>query len=361
VIRILAAAWIALAAAGAVLPTEAEKIKALPEEERRWLTEFVAPIILPEERKAFLELTEAYQREAFKESFWERRERDGLPRPLGPRYRQRYAELRKLADEKYDGWNQDAGRMVLRWGEPDSIFTPKCAAEEVFFDIEVWEYGQGMGAASGRHIFYRPADLAPRKLWTVADEMGGSLRTTKFRTFEPPIRPNSCRLTMASLLADCDVGTKFCPSCPDFCELYRAYRAIRLRQGSEAGSAAELGKLFEAPAISTEGLDRQKDRWAGTSNPNAKPLRVESSAISATPSTAAAASVAAPAATPTPESIRDLSDEEIRERLLALERPYREWLDYATPLLTREQLSRFLQLSSAEKDRFIREFWKKRK
>ena len=44
-----------------------EDLSALPPEERKWLTEFVAPIILPEERKVFLTLTEAYQRESYAE------------------------------------------------------------------------------------------------------------------------------------------------------------------------------------------------------------------------------------------------------------------------------------------------------
>src|SRR6202008_4944753 len=98
-----------------------EQLAALPEEERAWLIDFVAPIILPAEEKVFLELTEQYQFDAFKESFWERRERPGLGFPLGPGYRERYDTLRRLADEVFDGWRQDAGRMVLRWGEPASI------------------------------------------------------------------------------------------------------------------------------------------------------------------------------------------------------------------------------------------------
>ena len=40
---------------------------------------------------------------------------------------------------------------------------------------------------------------------------------------------------------------------------------------------------------------------------------------------------------------------------------YRQWLEIAAPVLTREELERFLQMSSAEKDKFIREYWKKRK
>ncbi len=117
-------------------PRESERIKALPEEERQWLTEFVAPIILDEEKKAFLDLEAPYQREVFKREFWERRELPDLPSPLGSGYRFRYEELRQLADEKYDGWRQDAGRMVLRWGEPASILKPRCGGEDVF-DVEV--------------------------------------------------------------------------------------------------------------------------------------------------------------------------------------------------------------------------------
>ncbi|HLN57043.1 MAG TPA: hypothetical protein VK416_00685, partial [Thermoanaerobaculia bacterium] len=59
-------------------PSESERIKALPGEERQWLTEFVAPIILEDEKKAFLALEASYQREVFKKEFWERREHPGL-------------------------------------------------------------------------------------------------------------------------------------------------------------------------------------------------------------------------------------------------------------------------------------------
>jgi len=68
-------------------PSESERIKALPDEERQWLTEFVAPIILDEEKKSFLDLEAPYQREVFKREFWERRELPDLPSPLGPGYR----------------------------------------------------------------------------------------------------------------------------------------------------------------------------------------------------------------------------------------------------------------------------------
>jgi GWxTD domain-containing protein len=100
---------------------KAERIKALPDEERKWLTDYVAPIILPEEENLFLQLTEPHQRETFKAEFWKRREKEGLPPPLGPGYERLYAHLREVAATEYDGINRDAGRMVLLYGEPSSI------------------------------------------------------------------------------------------------------------------------------------------------------------------------------------------------------------------------------------------------
>src|SRR5215472_11942511 len=91
-----------------------ERIKALPEDERKWLTEYVEPIILPEEVNLFLQLTESHQREMFKTEFWKRRERLGLPVPYGPGYEKRYAQLREAAAATYDGLVSDAGRMVIR-------------------------------------------------------------------------------------------------------------------------------------------------------------------------------------------------------------------------------------------------------
>ena len=158
---------------------------------------------------------------------------------------------------------------------------------------------------------------------------------------------------MDDLLADCDLRPFGCNPCIDLCEVYKAYAEIRARQGSRTGGLMEQGGLFKPQAISTEGLDRQKDRWAATSNPGAKPIGVTATPISL---------VSSPAPTPTArEAVRALTDDEIRERILALEPGYRKWLDVAGPVLTREELERFLQMSSSEKDKFIREFWRKRK
>lgn len=326
---------------------ESERIKALPEEERRWLTEFVAPIILEDEKKAFLDLDAPYQREVFRKEFWERREIPGLPSPLGPGYRFRYEELWRLANDKYDGWREDSGRMVLRWGEPASILKPRCGGEDVF-DAEVWTYDNlgRSGRTAARYIFYRPYLKRPRRLWTLND------RDSQV------FYPNSCRRTFRDLARDCprrlpDLGP--CVECDDRCEVYKAYLEISARQGSFVGAAVEQAALFEPPKVSTEGLDRQKDRWATSSNPGARKIHVEGPSSSADAMSASPT----PSPTPTPEPRHRLSAEEVRDRIFRLEPGYKEWLDIARPLLTEEEISSFLQLSAAEKDRFIREFWKR--
>ena len=63
---------------------------------------------------------------------------------------------------------------------------------------------------------------------------------------------------------------------------------------------------------------------------------------------------------PTPEPRHKLSADEIRERILHLERKYKQFLDMAGPLLTEADLSDFLQLTPGEKDKFIRAFWKRK-
>ena len=255
--------------------SESERIKALPEEERRWLTEFVAPIILPQEKKVFLELTEPYQREQFKQSFWERREQPGLPPPLGPGYKDRYQELRQLADEKYDGWTHDAGKMVIRYGEPESVFEPQ-GCPETFRDLEIWTYNDigASGRQTARFIFYRPAPGAARRLWTLND------RTSDV------FQPASCRKNFDDLSRDCSLTPgDSCVPCQDLCEVYQAYSEIRSRQGSGAGAAMDYAQILQPIEVSTEGLEQMKDKWATTSDAGAGKIHVEG------PSSAAPGSV----------------------------------------------------------------------
>ena len=242
------------AAAAKKPPSESARIKDLPDEERQWLTEFVAVIILDDEKKTFLDLAASYQREVFKEDFWQRREQPGLPIPLGPGYRYRYQELWELANSKYDGWREDAGRMVLRWGEPPAILTPHCGGSDVLRDVEVWTYNNvgPNGRSTVRYIFYRPYPTAPQalELSTARSTPSSESAARKFQAFAGTARtiPDPC-------------------PCDDRCEVYKAYLEISRRQGNGAGGA--VGKWRRCPASGRldRGLERLRNRWATTSNP----------------------------------------------------------------------------------------------
>lgn len=345
-------------------------LAALPDEERKWLTEYVAPIILPAEEKLFLELTEPHQREIFKEEFWARRERSNLPPPLGPGYRQRYEELRQLADSSYDGWRNDAGRMVLRFGEPGSI-DKAVGCDRTFRDLEIWTYNNVPGRGRLLEFFYRPSSMAPRKLWIV-----GTRDSDVFQ-------PGSCRKSFEELALECNPPPNdrcFGSVCTAGCDVYRAYSEIRARQGSAAGGFAEASELLQPHPISTEGMEKVRDRFAGLATPNARPIGVEGPSGTAPagatapaapqdgvqPAPGAAAGTAPPAgatartSTPAPAR-RKLSSKDIKELTAKLEPKYRDFLQLVDLIITKDEREVFLQIAdSYQKDRFIESFWRRR-
>ena len=340
-------------------PSEKERLAALPEDDRKWLTVYVAPIILPEERKAFLELTEPHEREAFKEQFWQRREQQNLPSPMGPGYRERYEELRQLVESQYDGWPHDAALMVLRFGEPSSINTLSDCSETgqpTFRGLEIWTYPNSGGFGNGRrYFFYRRTPQDARRLWTVG--------TSDSEIF----LPGACYTSFQALVVACSNLPKAC-TCASACEAYRAWTEISSRQGSQTGAMSELGQLSQPQAVSLEGVDAIKQKSANSSDPNAKKIGVEGPSgaapaapgSSAQPAPAAKSAAQASAATPAPVR-RKLSRKEIQE-LTEHEPPkYREFLEFVDLIMTDEERQVFLQIGADyEKDKFIEAFWKRR-
>jgi len=320
----------------------AEKIRELPEEERQWLTDYVQPIILPEERDLFLQLPQEYQREAFKKEFWGRRERDGLTPPLGPGYQSRYGHLREVAAEEYDGLSSDAGRMVVRLGEPAAIELLN-GCSEVFRQGEIWTYPAGSSSREIRHLFYRPSFGAPRRLWLRGD-------TEIFQTasciasFDQACATGPNGIPPKSANAPCGGNVTVPKTCREACAVARVAEEIAGRGPQEAS----LGN--SVPPVSTEGLEGLWNRYASLSTPGAKPISIESAGtVAAVP---AAAAPAEPAAKP------DWSNEAIRARILALPKKYRDWLDLAGPLLSESELVAFLDLPASGRDGYIRKFWK---
>jgi GWxTD domain-containing protein len=331
-----------------VAPSEKERIKSLPADERQWLTEFVAPIITPEEKQIFLTLAEPYQRDGFRRSFWERREREGLIAPLGPGYRDRYEELWKLAVTRYDGWRRDAGRALIRWGEPDEILTPDCPGETVFYGLEVWTYrflGKS-GRGTMKLIFFRKFFNGPFNLWSLDIGNRGVF-----------VSGQVCRLSFEELgRKDCRVDfNDHCAAgmCDQRCEVYRAYVEIKARQGTPLGGLMETSKIFEPLPVPLEGLDREKTRWAITSDPNAKLIHVEGPSMGLPTPTVTALPVLSS------QPPRRLSPKEVQDRIAALSQKDREFLEFARPLIGEDELQRFLLMSSGDREAFIRAFWKR--
>lgn len=332
-------------------------LEAMPDDERKWLTEYVAPIIMPEEEKLFLELTDPHQREIFKQEFWERRERMGLHPPLGPGYRQRYEELRQLADSQYDGWKNDAGRMVLRFGEPAGIQTFD-GCQTVFNDLEVWTYPQFAGRqGTWRFMFYRPHIGTPRRLWTTG--------TSDSEVFAP----SSCRKRFSELAYDCTpVNGDRCnaPVCSGACDAYRAWSEISARQGSQMGGFAEMSKLLQPEPISMEGIEKIRDRFAGIATPGSKSIDVQGPSGTTAPAPAAGAAgtpgkTATAASTGPAPTHRKLSSKETKELTAKLDGKYKEFLELVDMIITSDEREVFLQIAdSYQKDKFIESFWRRR-
>ncbi|HXE30344.1 MAG TPA: GWxTD domain-containing protein [Terriglobales bacterium] len=95
--------------------------KELNPEDKKWLNEDVAYIITPEERQAFLQLSNEDEREAFIESFWQRRNPD--PESTFNQYKEDYYQRFAYANQHFaagvPGWKTDRGRIYITWGPPD--------------------------------------------------------------------------------------------------------------------------------------------------------------------------------------------------------------------------------------------------
>lgn len=97
--------------------------KELGDMDKAWLMEEVPDIITEDERRAFLELGTAEEREQFIEIFWRNRNTDPES-PINPVREEHYRRL-AYADEHFasgiPGRKTDRGRIYIIWGPPDEI------------------------------------------------------------------------------------------------------------------------------------------------------------------------------------------------------------------------------------------------
>jgi GWxTD domain-containing protein len=120
---------------------------------KSWLEQDVAYIISDEERKAFRNLTNDEERDAFIEQFWLRRN----PNPDSPDNEFREEHYRRIAyaNEHYaagkPGWKTDRGHIYIAFGAPDSVDShpsggsyqrpmDEGGGETSTFPFEVWHY-----------------------------------------------------------------------------------------------------------------------------------------------------------------------------------------------------------------------------
>ena len=90
---------------------------------RRWLKNDVIYIITGDERKAFLRLTTAEERENFIEQFWMRR--DPTPDSIENEYKEEHYRRIAYANDRFasgiPGWRTDRGRIYIAHGPADEI------------------------------------------------------------------------------------------------------------------------------------------------------------------------------------------------------------------------------------------------
>jgi GWxTD domain-containing protein len=120
---------------------------------KTWLDQDVSYIISDEERKAFHNLSNDEERDAFIENFWLRRN----PNPDSPENEFREEHYRRIAyaNEHYaagkPGWRTDRGHIYISFGPPDSTDThptggnyerpmEEGGGSTVTYPFEVWHY-----------------------------------------------------------------------------------------------------------------------------------------------------------------------------------------------------------------------------
>lgn len=120
---------------------------------KTWLNQDVAYIISDEERKAFKNLSNDEERDAFIENFWQRRN----PNPDSPEneYRDEHYRRIEYANEHFaagkPGWKTDRGHIYIAFGKPDSIDSHPAGGsyerpmdegggETSTFPFETWHY-----------------------------------------------------------------------------------------------------------------------------------------------------------------------------------------------------------------------------
>jgi TonB family protein len=108
-----------------------------------WLNQDVLWIITPQERAAFLNLTNDEERDKFIEQFWARRDAPGAPaNSFRAEHYRRIAYSNEHFASESPGWRSDRGRMYILYGTPDSMDSHPSGAT---YPYEMWHYRSADG------------------------------------------------------------------------------------------------------------------------------------------------------------------------------------------------------------------------
>ena len=332
-----------LATGGAALaraaeePPRNESVTPAPisKEEREWATDIVQPLLTPEEKKIYLGLATPAERTSFRDEFWALRERDGLRPPFGPGFRTLYM-TRLEAAEKYGGFKNDAGRVVLTLGEPVDIYPFDCPND--LRPIEVWTMApQRMAGTPEKLIFYRDAPTTPLKLWSPILGPEVLIAPTGFSSPTPDVQ--SGRAALERFYANrCGPQAPMAP-CRDECDVLWP-TLIAMENNGNLGEALRLEKLAVFPPPPEGDWNRWRSSFVGGAPPAPVP--------------------SAKAEPPAPVS-RKLTKADRKALEARLPERYREWLEDVGLIITDRERDVFLQVAdNVERDKFIEEFWRRR-
>ena len=112
-------------------------------EYKRWLDQDVVWIITPEERRAFLGLSNDQERDEFIRQFWVRRNPDH-PHRANNKFKQEHYRRVAFANTRFaagePGWRTDRGRVYIVFGPPDSINSHPADGSGSTISSEIWHY-----------------------------------------------------------------------------------------------------------------------------------------------------------------------------------------------------------------------------
>ena len=136
--------WLAVGLS--LAPVAAPAGDKLSKEDKKWLEDEVAPIILPSEERAFKDV-KSQDRPEFQKIFWARRDPNPDLEAVKPEntYREEYYKAKLRADERFKGMDRpgsltDCGRVMLILGEPDDVREERRAEPGERRSPEIWTY-----------------------------------------------------------------------------------------------------------------------------------------------------------------------------------------------------------------------------